>query len=114
LRQRIAHIYIIISLSTSLESVIPSLSQLTSVFPLLKHFYFGLEKGYESCESLILAILKSLSKWNSLISFGVVNAVMAEQILSKDIQQWVMENLTLNENRIFVVDYTGDIFRLWL
>jgi hypothetical protein len=114
LKQSITQIYISVSLSTSLASVISSISQLTSTFSSMKHFYFFLEKGYESSELLILAILNSLPDWNSLVTFGVVNAVIPEEISSKDIQQWVMDNSILNEDVPFAVDYTNKIFRLWL
>jgi hypothetical protein len=114
LQQRITHIYILIPKSASVESVISSIPQLASVFSSLKHFYFGLEKGYQSSESLVVAVLNSLFKWNSLVSFGVVDAVMTLETSSKDIEQWVMENSTLHEHSSFVVDYTNEIFRLWL
>ena len=114
LNQRITQIYILIPLKTSLESVISSVSHLSSIFSSLKHFYFGLGKGYKSAESLILVVLRSLCKWNSLVSFGVVNAVMSEEILSTNIQQWVLENSSLEDRNSFIVDYTNGIFRLWL
>ena len=114
LEQRITHIYMCISSPTNLESVISSISQLTTIFPSLKHLYFCLENGYQSAESLILAVLNCLSKWNSLISFGAVDAVMTEETLSKDLRQWVIENSILNEHSSFVAGYTDKTFRLWM
>ena len=111
---RITHLYTTVPSTMTLESVTYSISRLTSIFPSLKHFYFNLEKGYQSSESLILSVLKYLSEWNSLISFGVVDIVMTEQIFSKDIQQWVLHNSTLHEHKSFFVDYVDNIFRLWL
>ena len=114
LKQRITHLYISLSFSTSLELVISSISHLTSIFPLLKHFYFRLKSRYHSAELLILTLLHSLSKWNSLVSFGVVDALITEEVLSNDIQQWVLENSTMVDCSSFIVDYTNEIFRLWL
>jgi hypothetical protein len=111
---RITHLYMTVPLLMSLESVTFSISRLPSIFPCLKHFYFNLEKGYQSSESLILAVLKYLSQWNFLVSFGVVDIVMTKEILSKDIQQWVLENSTLHKRKSFFVDYVDNIFRLWL
>jgi len=114
LTHRITHIYILITKSTNLESVISSISRLPSIFPSLKHFYFSLEKISQSSESLILVIFKYLSEWNSLVSFGVVGAGLIQEIFSRDLQQWFLENSTLDERNSFAVDYTDDIFRLWL
>jgi hypothetical protein len=114
LQQRITHLYILLSLSESLEPVISSMPRLISTFSSLKHFYFCLEKGCQPSEPLILSTLSYITKCNSLISFGVVNAVMTQEILSKDIQQWVMEHSTLHDHNSFIVDYTDEIFRLWL
>jgi hypothetical protein len=114
LKQRITHMYISICLPTTLESVISSMSQLTTTFSSMKHLYFGLEKGYQPAESLILAVLNSLSKWNSLISFNAVDVLMTEETLSKDLQHWVIENSVLNEHSSFFVGYIGERFRLWM
>ncbi len=48
------------------------------------------------------------------MSFGIVNAVVSEEILSKDIKQWVVDNSILNEDVPFAVDYTNETFRVWL
>jgi hypothetical protein len=115
LKQRITHLYIFVSLSTTLELVISTIPRLVSVFPWLKHFYFCLRKSHLFSNPLIVTVLNSLSKWNSLVSFGVVDAVLTEETLSKGIKQWVMENSTLHEDpNSFAADYTDEAFRLWL
>jgi len=103
-----------ITASTNLESVIVSISRLPSIFPSLKHSYFWVEPVSQSSELLILTVLKHLSEWSSLISFGVVGAILAVETLSKDLQQWVLENSTLHAQNSFVVDYSDERFRLWL
>ncbi len=114
LKHRITHIYILITTSRDLESVISSISRLTLIFPFLKHFYFCLEMVCQSSELFILSIFKYLSEWRSLVSFGVVGINLTKEIFSKDLPQWVMKNSTLHDQNSFVVDYTDDIFRLWL
>ncbi len=114
LKRRITHLYISISSVMILELVISSMPQLASTLSSLKHLYFTLDKRDQTAESLILAVLNSLSKWNSLVSFGIVDVLMKEETLSKGIQQWVMENSILHEHTSFAVDYTNKTFRLWL
>jgi len=114
LKHRITHIYILITTSTNLELIISSISRLPSIFPSLKHFYFCLENFSQSSELLILSVFKYLLQWNWLVSFGVVGAILAKEIFSEDLQQWVLENSTLREQNSFTVDYTDDAFRLWL
>jgi len=114
LKHRITRIYILITTSTNLESIISSISRLPSIFLSLKHFYFCLENFSQSSELLILSVFKYLSEWNCLISFGVVDAGLKEELFPKDLQQWVLENSTLREQNSFAVDYSDDAFRLWL
>jgi hypothetical protein len=114
LKHRITHIYILITTSKNLESIISSISRLPSIFPSLKHSYFYLEKFSQSSELLISVFFKYLSEWNCLVSFGVVGAGLKQELFSKDLQQWVLENSTLCEHNSFAVDYTDDVFRLWL
>jgi hypothetical protein len=114
LKQRITHIYIRITETTNLESVICSMPRLTSIFPSLTHFYFNIEKSEQSAKLLILAVFNHLSEWNSLVSFGVVDVRLTQEILSKDLYQWVLENSILHNENSFIVDYTDERFRLWL
>ena len=114
LKQRITHIYMLITTSTNLDLFISSIPHLASVFSSLKHFYICLDNISEPTEPLILTIFKYLSEWNSLVSLGIVGINLTEAISSKDPQQWVLQNSTLTDQRLFVVDYTDKIFRLWL
>lgn len=114
LKHRITHIYILITKTTDLESITSSISRLTSIFPFLKHLYFSLEENNQSADLLILSILNNLSNWSCLVSFGIVNTRLTEEILSKPLPKWVLENSSLNDENSFVVDYTGNVFRLWL
>ncbi len=61
-----------------------------------------------------MTVLKYLSKWNCLISFGVVGNELTKSIASKNLQQWILNNSTLQELNSFIVDCTDDAFRLWL
>jgi hypothetical protein len=64
-----------------------------------------MQKGYQSHEQFILAILHHLSKWNLLVSFGVINAVLTKETLSEGVHQWVMKNSNLiHGHNSFVVD----------
>ncbi len=83
LKQRITHLYIFTPFLTDSQSIIPSINQLVSIFPFLKHLHFCLENRYESAERLIAVILKSLSKWQSLVSFGVSKAVIKKKNIIK-------------------------------
>jgi len=114
LKHRITHIYLLITGITIIESVVSSISRLPSIFPSLKHIYFCFETISSSCELLISTVLKYLSEWNSLVSFGVVGTGLTQAIVLKDPQQWVLDNSTLNEQNTFTVDFTDDAFRLWL
>jgi hypothetical protein len=114
LGHRITLLYIHLSLSTSIESTNSSIPCLVSVFPHLKHLYFSVGKTDQSAEALLLTVFSHLSKWNSLVSFGVVDIVMTPETLEKGLRQWVLENSSLRDHNSFVTDYSENIFRLWL
>jgi len=114
LEHRITHLLIGISSTTSLESVIDSISRLSTIFPFLKHLYFHTELDTQSIEPLILTILNHLYKWNNLVSFGLANITINGEILTKGIREWVIENSLLNDNDSFHTDYSDNTFRVWL
>lgn len=114
LEHRITHLLIAISSTTNLESITDSIPRFSSVFPSLKHLYFHTETRDQPVESLILTVFKHLCKWNLLVSFGVANMTMDTKILSKGLRQWVLENSFLNDNDLFLTDYSAETFRLWL
>jgi hypothetical protein len=114
LKHRITHIYLLITAAMDIESIISSISRLPSILPSLKHIYFFFDKISSVCELLISTFLKYLSEWNFLVSFGVVGTGLTQTMISKDLQQWVLDNSTLHEQNSFTVDLTDDTFRLWL
>lgn len=114
LERRITHLLIGISEKTNFESVVDSISRLSTVFPSLKHLYFHTQSNRQTTEPLILMIFNHLSKWNNLVSFGVANAKIDEKILTKGIREWIIENSLLNDTDSFHTDYSDNTFRLWL
>ncbi|CAF4291574.1 unnamed protein product, partial [Adineta steineri] len=59
-RRRITHLYISIPTTIDVESVVSSISRLTTIATSLKHFYLSLLKDYKASELTILDILKYL------------------------------------------------------
>ncbi|CAF0817969.1 unnamed protein product [Adineta steineri] len=112
-RRRITHLYISIPITIDVESVVSSISRLTTIATSLKHFYLSLLKDYKASELTILDILKYLPNCHCLISFGIVDIIITKELVSKDIHRWILENSTLYDYKPFFVDYTGNIFRLW-
>jgi len=89
------------------------MARLVSTFSNLKYLCFL--NGYYrfgNVESFILSIINRLSEWNSLVSFSISNICLKEETRSKGIQYWVSEHIS--NNRLFLVDYTDNEFRLWL
>ena len=73
-----------------------------------------MEKSSQSDESLIVTVFNYLSVWNALISFVTVGIIIKEEILTKGLRQWVIENSSLHDPNLFIVDYFEERFRLWL
>ena len=114
LKLNITHLCITISSTTTFESIVASVSQLSSVFSSLKYLYFWINNNFQSSESLIIAVLSHLSRWNRLISFVTAGIIIKPEILTKGIRQWVLENSSLCDNQLFIADYFEQRFRLWL
>ena len=114
LKHNITHLCITVSSTTTFESIVASISQLTSVFSSLKYLYFWINNSCQSSESLIIAVLSHLSRWNCLISFVTAGIIIKPEILTKGIRQWVLENSSLCDNDSFIADYFEQRFRLWL
>jgi hypothetical protein len=113
-QRRITHLYVTISLSNTHESTVSLITHLASIFPLLKHLYIWMENSSQSDESLIVTVFNYLSVWNALISFVTVGIIIKEEILTKGLRQWVIENSSLHDTNSFIVDYFDERFRLWL
>jgi hypothetical protein len=114
LEHRITHLLISISDSITVQSVADSISHFSSIFPSLKHFYFHPLSTTESTDPLILSVFQHLPEWRSLVSFGIANAKLESETVSKGIRQWVIENTSLHDEDSFLTDYSDNTFRLWL
>lgn len=91
LKHRITHIYILIPKGTDTNSFLMSISTLPKRFPLLRHIYFCFEEVSYTCELSILRMLKYLSQWKSLVSFGLVGSELKEKIIKENLQQWIVD-----------------------
>ena len=114
-QQRITHLHIAESSRSEIviESMSLTLFRLVSFFSSLKHLYFNLCKANIKSQSKVLVLLKHLHQWISLISFGIVNVIITDDLCLNDTQQWIRRNSNIEESKLFYANYTDKTIRLW-
>ena len=114
LKQRITHVLIATSLTTTMETIVESIAKFSIILPKLRHLYFHLESTDYLIKPLIQSVLTCLPHWKDLISFGVTNTQLEDLTTSEQIRQWIIDNSHLTDEHLFHVDYSDMTFRLWL